>query len=163
MNATKPTVESVPSRCVDPDESAGHRDVVDERLTLLERRLRAERMGRHGAGSNQVVSIGSRVVLEDLDDGTREEFVLVSSRASNPAEGRLSNESPVGGAISGHHEGDVVAVRAPRLVRRLRIVGVHADRVMVARSRAPASGGETRTKRRQRSTIQRAHGSPARR
>jgi transcription elongation factor GreA len=67
-------------------------------------------------------------VIEDLDDSTREEYVLVSSAESNPAEGRLSNESPVGRAITGHHTGDVVDARAPHRVRHLRIADVHARR-----------------------------------
>jgi len=71
--------------------------------------------------STGVVSIGSRVVLDDLDDGTYETYVLVSPSESNPAEGRLSNESPVGRAIEGHRRGEVVEVRAPHGVRHLRI------------------------------------------
>jgi transcription elongation factor GreA len=79
--------------------------------------------------SSQVVSLGSRVVLKDLDDGAREEYVLVSSAESNPAEGRLSNESPVGRAIAGHHKGDVVDAQAPHRVRHLRIVDLRAGRL----------------------------------
>ena len=79
--------------------------------------------------ADQVVTVGSRVVLDDLDERTREEYVLVSYRESDPGEGRLSNESPVGRAICGHHKGDLVAVRAPRLVRHLQIVDVAAGRV----------------------------------
>jgi transcription elongation factor GreA len=65
-------------------------------------------------------------VLEDLDDASREEYVLVSSGESNPAEGRLSNDSPVGRAISGHHKGDLVDAHAPHRIRHLRIADLHA-------------------------------------
>jgi transcription elongation factor GreA len=68
--------------------------------------------------------LGARVVLEDLDDGSREEYVLVVAGESNPAEGRLSAESPVGRAIAGQHVGDLVDVRAPHAVRHLRIAGI---------------------------------------
>jgi transcription elongation factor GreA len=71
-----------------------------------------------------VVTLGSHVSLEDLDDGGVEEYVLVPPPDSNPAEGRLSTESPVGHAISGHLRGDVVAVRAPHRVRHVRIADV---------------------------------------
>jgi transcription elongation factor GreA len=67
-------------------------------------------------------------VLEDLDDNTREQFVLVSSAESNATEGRLSNESPVGKAIAGHQKGDLVDARAPSQVRHLRIADVHDRR-----------------------------------
>lgn len=104
-------------------------DLVEERIALLERRLHAARMLRPDEPSSQAVSLGSHVVLEDLDDGAREEYVLVSSAESNPAEGRLSNESPVGRAIADHHEGDVVDARAPHRVRHLRIVDLRAGRL----------------------------------
>jgi transcription elongation factor GreA len=52
--------------------------------------------------------------------------VLVASAESDPAAGRLSNESPVGRAISGHRAGDVVDVRVPHRIRHLRIDGLRA-------------------------------------
>jgi len=73
-----------------------------------------------------VVSLGSHVVLEDLDDSTREEYMLVCSGESNLDEGRLSSESPVGRAIRGHRKGDVVDARAPHRIRHLRISDLHA-------------------------------------
>jgi transcription elongation factor GreA len=101
---------------------------IDERIALLERRLHAARVLGPDEPSSQVVSLGSHVVLEDLDDKTREDYVLVSSAESNPAQGKLSNESPVGRAISGHRRGDVVDAHAPHRLRHLRIVGVSARR-----------------------------------
>jgi len=103
-------------------------DFVDGRIALLERRLQAARVLRPGEPSSRIVSLGSRVVLDDLDDGTQEEYVLVSSVESNPSEGRLSNESPVGRAIEGHHRGDVVDAHAPHGIRHLRIAGIGSDR-----------------------------------
>ena len=99
-------------------------DLVEERVALLEERLHRARLLRPDESSSNVVALGSCVALDDLDDGTREEYVLVSSAESNPAEGRISNESPVGRAIAGHHRGDVVDARAPHRVRHLRIADI---------------------------------------
>jgi transcription elongation factor GreA len=84
------------------------------------------------------VSRGSHVVLEDLDDATRADYVLVASADSDPEQGRLSDESPVGRAISGHRQGDVVVAHAPHRVRHLRIAEVDR-RNSEARSRQPCS------------------------
>src|SRR5581483_9809634 len=70
------------------------------------------------------VTLGSEVVLDDLDDGTREEYVLVDPSESNPAKGRLSSESPLGRAITGRRRGDVVDVRAPSRIRHVRVSAV---------------------------------------
>lgn len=99
-------------------------DRVEARIALLEARLRAARQLRAHKGNNGVVSRGSHVVLEDLDDSTRADYVLVASLESDPEHGRLSDESPVGRAICGHRKGDVVDARAPHRIRHLRIAEV---------------------------------------
>jgi transcription elongation factor GreA len=61
--------------------------------------------------STAFVAIGSTVEVES-DDG-RETFRIVGSAEANPAEGRISNESPVGRALLGRKKGDTVVVRVP--------------------------------------------------
>jgi transcription elongation factor GreA len=73
-----------------------------------------------------VVALGSHIVLEDLDDSTCEEYVLVGSGEANLGDGRISSESPVGRAIRGRRKGDVVDARAPHRIRHLRITDLHA-------------------------------------
>jgi len=103
-------------------------DRVEARMALLEERLRVARQLRPRERNGEVVSRGSHVVLEDLDDATRADYVLVASAESDPEHGRLSDESPVGLAISGHRKGDVVDARAPHRVRHLRIAEVDRRR-----------------------------------
>lgn len=74
------------------------------------------------------VSLGVHFVIDDLDDGSRDDYVLVSSAESNPAAGRLSDVSPVGRAVRDHRKGDLVDVLTPRGPRHLRIVDVDDQR-----------------------------------
>jgi transcription elongation factor GreA len=62
--------------------------------------------------SNDHVGIGSTVHLESTDGGT-ETFTIVGSTEAKPAEGRISNESPVGRALLGRKKGEKVVVRVP--------------------------------------------------
>lgn len=103
-------------------------DRVEERIALIEARLRAARQLRTPRGNGGVVSRGCHVVLEDLDKSTRDDYVLVASAESDPEHGRLSDESPVGRAISGHRKGDVVEAHAPHRIRHLRIAEVDRRR-----------------------------------
>ena len=57
------------------------------------------------------VQIGSTVTLQS-DDG-KEKFTIVGSAEAAPAEGRISNESPVGRALLGHKKGETVVVSVP--------------------------------------------------
>ena len=42
------------------------------------------------------------------------EYTIVGSTEADPAEGRISNESPVGKALLGAQEGELVHVEAPQ-------------------------------------------------
>lgn len=59
------------------------------------------------------VSLGSKVVLDNITREEQEEFVLVGSTEVDPFAGRISNESPLGRALLGRKKGDVFKVNAP--------------------------------------------------
>ena len=103
-------------------------DRIEERIEVLESRLGAARTLQRGDGRPGVVSRGSHVVVEDLDDSSVHDFVLVASAESDPEHGRLSDESPVGLAIAGHRRGDLVEARTPHRIRHLRIAEVDRRR-----------------------------------
>lgn len=103
--------------------ACAERVLPEQRIARLGWRSEGARLQAAEDRADEIVAVGSRVVIEDLDDGSREEYVLTSSIEANPSEGRLSDESPVGKAIAGHHRGDVVDVHAPHGIRHLRISG----------------------------------------
>lgn len=59
------------------------------------------------------VSHGSTVTIEDLEDGSRENFTMVGSQEADPMNGRISDESPLGKALLGARLGDTIRVEAP--------------------------------------------------
>ena len=59
------------------------------------------------------VRLGSRVKLKDMTGGEVFEYIIVGSAEANPANSRISNESPVGKAILGKPVGSIVDVFAP--------------------------------------------------
>jgi transcription elongation factor GreA len=88
-------------------------DLLAARRQKLEQ-LRAARVIDASQVSTDVVSLGSQVKLKDLDHGDTLDYTIVGSAEADPANKRLSNESPVGKALLGHKKGDVVTVTAPR-------------------------------------------------
>ncbi len=73
-------------------------------------------------GHGDLVEVGSHVTIES--DGAREQYVIVGSAEAAPAEGRISNESPVGKALLGHRNGDTVRVSVPAGAVEMKIVAV---------------------------------------
>lgn len=61
--------------------------------------------------SSDIINLGSNVEVEV--NGQKKNFEIVSFNESNPAEGKISNESPIGQALIGHSKGDEVEVEIP--------------------------------------------------
>ncbi len=59
------------------------------------------------------VSIGAKVELKDSASGKVHTYQLVGSAEADPANYKISNESPVGQAILGKKKGDTVQVTVP--------------------------------------------------
>ena len=72
--------------------------------------------------STDHVQIGSTVKVES-DDG-EESFTIVGSTEAKPAEGRISNESPVGRALLGKKKGEKVLVRVPAGDFTYKVLGI---------------------------------------
>lgn len=63
--------------------------------------------------STHKASIGDEVVLRNLVSGEELHYIIVSTREVDPTRGKISSASPVGKAIIGRGEGEVVEVVVP--------------------------------------------------
>ncbi len=108
------------------DDAKNEQALLEHRIAVLEERLRAARVIEKKEISKDVVSIGSHVKLRDMDAKQTVEYHIVGSAEANPAEYKLSNESPVGKAIIGKKKGEVVEVSAPRGALKFKIMEIKA-------------------------------------
>jgi transcription elongation factor GreA len=108
------------------DDAKNEQALLEQRIAKLEERLRDARVLEKGEVKSDVVSVGSRVRLRDIDAGKTFEYHIVGSAEADPAESRLSNESPVGKAIMGRKKGDTVEVTTPRGALKFKILGIKA-------------------------------------
>lgn len=74
--------------------------------------------------SVEEVGLGNVVTVVEDGGNDPERFRLVGPAEADPANGRISYESPLGRALLGRRVGDVVTVEAPAGVLRFRIVGI---------------------------------------
>jgi transcription elongation factor GreA len=108
------------------DDAKNEQALLEHRIAMLEERLLSARVITKKDVAKDVVSVGSRVRLKDMDAGKTVEYHIVGSAESNPAEQKLSNESPVGKAILGKKKGEVVEVTAPRGTLKFKILEIRA-------------------------------------
>ena len=108
------------------DDAKNEQAMLEHRIAQLEERLSHARVITKSEIKKDVVSIGSRVRLRDVDARKTVEYHIVGSAEANPAENKLSNESPVGKAIMGRKKGEVVEVAAPRGALKFKILEIKA-------------------------------------
>jgi len=70
------------------------------------------------------VSVGSRVRLRDIGTGDEVEYFIVGALEADPAEFRISNQSPLGESLMGHTAGETVKVITPRGPRSYTVLSV---------------------------------------
>ena len=101
----------------DVSENAGYEEAKRQQAFLEGRIITVETMLKNAvlieaSGQSDTVILGSRVtVVEDGFDP--ETYTIVGSAEANPGDGRISNESPLGKALIGRKEGDLVAFETP--------------------------------------------------
>jgi transcription elongation factor GreA len=99
---------------------------LEARIAMLEERLKDARVVTRKEIKSGEVSVGTKVRLKDMGSNKTVEYHVVGSAEADPAEMKLSNESPVGKAIMGRKKGDVVEVAAPRGALKFKIMEVKA-------------------------------------
>ena len=93
------------------DEAKSEQAKIEARISELEYQLEnAEIVDNF---DKDAVSMGSVVTVKRLSDGVEAKYEIVGFAQSNPAEGKISDESPVGMALVGAKEGETVVVEAP--------------------------------------------------
>jgi transcription elongation factor GreA len=112
----------------DLKENAEYHDAKDAQAHLETKILRLQERRRNAviveAASGDTVALGSSVTVKDAETGRENTHTLVSANESDPANGKLSVESPLARALAGAKVGDEVAFEAPRGTRRLVVTGI---------------------------------------
>ena len=108
------------------DDAKNEQAQLEGRILMLEERLRDARVIEKKEISKDVVSVGSKVRLKDMETNKTIEYHIVGSAEANPAQQKLSNESPVGRAIMGRKKGETVEVAAPRGSLKFKIIEIKA-------------------------------------
>ncbi|MEO8290526.1 MAG: transcription elongation factor GreA [Gaiellaceae bacterium] len=106
------------------DDAKNEQAMLEHRIATLAERLTSAKVVNKKEIPSGVVAVGTKVRLRDLDAKQTVEYHIVGSAEANPAEYKLSNESPVGKAIMGRKKGETVEVTAPRGSLKFKIMEI---------------------------------------
>jgi len=106
------------------EDAKNEQAFIEGRIITLEKMLRNARIINNDEVDTDTVSIGSTVVLEDLEFGDKVEYTIVGTAESDPFKNKISNESPVGKAILGQKKGSIVDVQVPAGIIQYKIIDI---------------------------------------
>lgn len=107
------------------DDAKNEQAMLESRILQLEEKLRSAQVVTADELSTEVVGVGSIVHVKDEKTSKSLKYTIVGSAEADPAELKLSNESPVGRALIGHKKNDVVSVQVPKgPARKLKITKI---------------------------------------
>ncbi|NMB46515.1 MAG: transcription elongation factor GreA [Firmicutes bacterium] len=107
------------------DDAKNEQAFVEGRIAMLEKMLRNARMINEEDIQSEMVGLGSKVKLKDLEYQDEFEYMIVSSAEADPGDAKISNESPVGEALLGKKPGDTIEVEVPAGTVRYQVIAIN--------------------------------------
>lgn len=109
------------SENADYDAARDRQREIEERIKELEIIIKnTEIITENGHTSN----LGKTCTVKYLDEEEKDDFTIVGSLESDPMNGKISNESPLGSAILHAKVGDVVTVKTESNEFKVKLVAI---------------------------------------
>ena len=106
------------------DDAKNEQAIMEARIVTIEATLKNAQIINEDEISNEYVHLASKVVIEMIATGRTVEYKIVGSNDTDPKNGAISDDSPVGKAIMDKKAGDVVEVETPSGVIGIKIIEI---------------------------------------
>ncbi len=105
------------------EEAQNTQRIVEGRIADLEHMLKEAEVAPEEKAPARKVKFGFKVTVEN-EAGEKMKYTIVGSPESDPDEGKISNQSPMGKALLGKHTGDEVEIIAPKGNFKLKVISI---------------------------------------
>ncbi len=106
------------------DEAKKEQAKVEEEITRLQATIRTATIVADDEITTERVSVGTIVKVKDLDENETYEYAIVGANEADPAEDKISNESPVGAGLLGAKRNQTVSITIPAGIIRLKVLSI---------------------------------------
>lgn len=100
---------------------------IEARIEEIEKILKNAEVVVEDEVDDGKISVGCKVQVLDMEYDEEMEFQLVGSTEANSLQGKISNESPVGKALIGAKQGDVVDVEMGDSVMQYKVLKIEKN------------------------------------
>ncbi len=102
----------------DLSENAEYHEAREEQANVEDRISRIEDILRRavivGTHRGNIIDLGATVVITKKGSNNEQTLTIVGSEEVNSAQGKISNESPIGKELIGKKKGDSIVIQTPR-------------------------------------------------
>ncbi|MCC8022292.1 MAG: transcription elongation factor GreA [Clostridiales bacterium] len=106
------------------DEAKSEQAKIEARISEIEAIMLRVRVIDDAEISTNTIGMGSKVKIKNVDTGDEFQYTIVGFAQANPAEGLISDDSPVGKALMNRKKGENVEVEAPIGTLKFKIMSI---------------------------------------
>lgn len=106
------------------DEAKKEQGEVEVKIVQLEKMLKSAKVIDEDEIDTSKVTLGTKVKIFDIDMEEEDEYEIVGSTEADPAENKISDESPLGSALLGAEPGATVTVKSPNGEYEVKVISI---------------------------------------
>ena len=106
------------------EEAKNEQAFIEGRILTLDNLINNAVIILEQSGPSDIVRIGSKVTVIN-QKGHRDQYTIIGSAEADPAQGKISNVSPIGKALLGKRVGDVAEVSVPAGKIKIEVAEIH--------------------------------------
>ncbi|HHY14393.1 MAG TPA: transcription elongation factor GreA [Thermoanaerobacterales bacterium] len=106
------------------EEAKNEQAFAEGRIATLEKMLRNAKVIDDSDIVTDVVGVGTKVKIKDMELGDEIEYTIVGSAEADPTNYKISNESPVGKSLLGKKIDDIVEIDVPAGVIKYKVLEI---------------------------------------
>ena len=105
------------------EEAINERSIVEGRIQSLDEMINSAVIIEEDQGQRDSVDVGAKVTVRNAQ-GKPTTYTITGSAESDPAQGKISNVSPIGKSLLGKKVGEIAEVSAPSGKIQLEIIAI---------------------------------------
>lgn len=107
------------------DAAKDEQGEIEARIVQIEKILKNAEVIDEDEVDLSVVSVGVKVLVYDMEFDEKIDFTIVGSTEADPLANKISNESPMGKALIGARENEIVEFSTPNGTVKVRVLKIH--------------------------------------
>jgi transcription elongation factor GreA len=106
------------------EEAKNEQAFMEGRIRELESMIKNAKIIGSSKKSGNTVNLGSMVTIQNIEDKEKSTYTIVGTTEVDTANGKISNESPIGKSLIDAKVGDVVSYKSPSGITQCEILKI---------------------------------------